>query len=153
MKLKTVLTAALLTFVVVSLAAAVADVAGLRGRASSGVPSPETPSGDRLIAYYFHTSTRCPTCRAIESLARESFGPAIESGAVEWRLVNYEEAANRHFVKEFELLCPSVVLVQTRDGAVIRWKNLDRVWELNDDRPAYLEYARSEWATFREVRP
>ena len=45
------------------------------------------------------------------------------------------------------------MLVQTRDGAVVRWKNLERVWELNDDRPAFLDYVRAELAAFEEVRP
>lgn len=145
-------TGALLAFVAASLAAAVADVAGLRGTPAAQPPAPEPP-GDRLIAYYFHTATRCPTCRAIEALARESFGPAIDAGEVDWRVVNYQEPANRHFAADFKLLCPSVVLVRARGGEVARWKNLERVWELNDDRAAYVEYARGELAAFRGERP
>jgi hypothetical protein len=77
----------------------------------------------------------------------------VESGEVAWRVVNYEDPAFRRHATEFKLLCPSVVLAQTRDGEVIRWKNLERVWELHEDRTAFLEYVRAELAVFREVRP
>lgn len=153
MKLKPVLTVALLAFALVSLAAAVADVAGLRGPAVVAEPAAQTTPGDRLVAYYFHNSTRCPTCRAIESHAREAVAPAAEAGDLDWRVVNYEEPARKHFASEFKLLCPSVVLVQTRNGATVRWKNLERVWELNDDRTAFVEYVRAELAGFREAQP
>lgn len=153
MKIKSVLTAVLLAFVTVSLAAAVADIAGLRGKATETALPAAPTTGDRLIAYYFHAATRCPTCRTIESHARDAVAPEVKAGGIEWRVVNYEEPAHRHFVAEFKVLCPSVVLVQTRDGEVVRWKNLERVWELNDDRTAFLDYVRTELAAFPEVRP
>jgi hypothetical protein len=153
MKIKHILTAALLAFVAVSLAAVVADLSGLGGKATETAPPVAPRSSEQWIAYYFHTATRCPTCRAIESKARDAVAPQVNAGAVEWRVVNYEETAHRHFAAEFKLLCPSVVLVQTRDNEVVRWKNLERVWELNDDRTAFLEYMRAELAAFTEVRP
>jgi hypothetical protein len=153
MKLRTILTAALLAFVAVSLAAAVADVAGLRRPAASPYPVGDGASGDRLIAYYFHTATRCPTCRAIESHAREAVAPQVDAGAVGWRVVNYEEPANQHYAAQFKLLCPSVVLVQTRGGEVVRYKNLERVWELNDNRAASVDYVRAQLNAFKEDRP
>lgn len=153
MKIKSVLTAILLAFVTISLTVAVADIAGLRGKARETAPPAAPTTGDQLIAYYFHAATRCLTCRTIESHARDAVAPQVKAGGIEWRVVNYEEPAHRHFATEFKLLCPSVVLVQTRDGEVLRWKNLERVWELNDDRTAFLEYVRAELAAFPEVRP
>lgn len=153
MKLKTILTAGLLAFVAVSLAAAVADVARLRHPAASPDPVEDGASGDRLIVYYFHTATRCPTCRTIESHAREAVAPQVDARAIDWRVVNYEEPANRHFADQFKLLCTSVVLVQTRGGEVVRWKNLERVWELNDDRSASIDYVRAQLNAFKEDRP
>jgi hypothetical protein len=153
MKIKHVLTAALLAFVAVSLAAAVADVAGLRGPAPDPVTSVAGPSSERLIAYYFHGSTRCPTCRTIEAHAREAVAPQVEAGSLAWRLLNYEDPAYQPFAAEFDVLCPSLVLVQTRDREVVRWKNLERVWELHDDRTAFVAYVRAELAAFKEEGP
>lgn len=50
-------------------------------------------SGERVIAYYFHTATRCPTCRAIESHVRDAVAAQVDVGVVEMRAVNYEEPA------------------------------------------------------------
>lgn len=153
MSFKSVLTAGLLAFVAVSLAVAVADVAGLRGPKASTPPPAGTPSGEKLVACYFHTSTRCATCRTIEALAREAVAPQAKAGAVEWRVVNYEEPANRHFAEKFELVSASVVLMRIRDGEVVRWKNLEEVWQLVDERDPFVAYVRKELAAFVEGRP
>lgn len=154
MKFKPLVTVILLVFVVVSLGAAVADVAGWRTRESVDSDNAVVPaSGERWVAYYFHSSTRCPTCRRIETHAQDAVAEEVKVAKVDWRVVNYEEPANQHFAKDFKLLCPSVVLAQVRDGATVRWKNLERVWELNDDRAAFLDYVRSELAAFKEVQP
>ncbi|MGD2148752.1 MAG: hypothetical protein PVH41_18815, partial [Anaerolineae bacterium] len=50
----------------------------------------------RVIAYYFHGTARCATCRAIEQYAYEAlvtgFSEELESGMLEWRPINVEEA-------------------------------------------------------------
>ncbi|MFO0879773.1 MAG: nitrophenyl compound nitroreductase subunit ArsF family protein [Gemmataceae bacterium] len=155
MVLRTSLTMTLLAFVAVSLAVAVADVAGLRGttptESESSTPAPLI--GDRLAVYYFHTHTRCVTCRAIEEHAHEAVAPEIQAGILDWHVVNYEDPVHRHFATKFKLLCPSVVLVRYRDGEAVAWKNLERVWELNEERSGSIDYVRAELATFREVKP
>ncbi len=150
---RNVLTAALLAFIGVSLAAAVAQVAGLRGPTAAVAPAPPPAAGERVLAYYFHTATRCPTCRAIERQAHEAVAGDAAAGSVDWRVVNYEEPAQQHFATTFQLTCPSVVLVHTRDGAVVRWKNLERVWELCDEPAEFVAYVRGELVAFREGQP
>lgn len=149
MSLKTLFSAGLLAFVAISLVAAVIDVAGLRSR-SSQFEHEEAAVDERLTAYYFHTNTRCTTCRAIEAHARDALASQVEAGKLDWRVVNYEEAGNRHYASEFKLLCPSVVLVERRGGAVVRWKNLERVWELNEERDESIAYVQTEWTAFQE---
>jgi hypothetical protein len=152
--MRAILSGMLLLFVGVSLAVAVGDVTGLRPKKE---PAPQTAepakSGEQWLMYYFHTSTRCPTCRAIETQAHEAVTPELEQGRVAWRVVNYEDSANRHFADEFKLLCPSVVLVQLRDGQAVRWKNLERVWELNDEPKEGVAYVQAELRAFLEGQP
>jgi hypothetical protein len=152
MVLQRTITTILLAFVTVSLAVAVADVTGLRPADPVTRPA-EVSTGEQLIVYYFHSSTRCPTCRTIERFTNEVIADDAKAGTVDWRVVNYEEPAHRHFVPQFDLVCPSVVLVHTRDGEVTRWKNLERVWEWTDDRSAFHDYIRTELTAFREVQP
>ena len=97
-----------------------------------------------VAAIYFHGDTRCPTCRKIEATAEETiatkFAEELKHGAVTWQDVNYEVPADKHFLDDFALVAPSLVLVKTNNGQQVAWRNLDRVWELVGDRAAFSAY-------------
>jgi len=124
--------------------AAIADNAKLRTR-------PEQPSerpAPTVIAYYFHGTSRCPTCLKIERYTREAIGETYQPeggrGRVRWEAVNYDEPANEHFVKEYELYASALVVVS--DGASDKrtWKKLERIWELVGDEEAFKRYVIDE---------
>lgn len=127
---------------------------------ASGVTAPgasaEEPAAstvaDGVVAFYFHGNVRCATCRKIEAYADEAvqqgFPQALENGALDWRVVNIDDAENRHFVQDFQLVTRSVVLVEYRDGTVIRWKNLDKVWQLVRSKDTFVEYVQGETREF-----
>ena len=77
----------------------------------------------------------------------------VAQNAVLLRVLNYEDSAHQHFVKAFDLAFPMVILAQVKDGATLRWKPLERVWELWEDGPAFERYVQSELAQFKEDRP
>ncbi len=117
----------------------------------------QAPTADsKLVAYYFHGTTRCNTCRTIEAYAREAvqtgFGDALKAGKIEWRTLNVEEAANRHFIKDYQLYTRSVVLASYQGDKQLRWKNLDKVWELVGDKPSFTRYVQTEVKSFLEAR-
>jgi hypothetical protein len=103
---------------------------------------------DGLIVYYFHSKTRCPTCRDIESQAhgvvQSDFASELKSGAVMWKVLNYEEPAAAGLTTKFEIQVPVVVLAKMKGGEIAQWKRLDRVWALVGDKPAYASYVRDE---------
>jgi hypothetical protein len=141
MKAKTAVTALLILFV----AASVGFMILKRGDGTpTGNPSGGREKGDRLIAYYFHGTTRCQTCRTIEAYAEEAirtgYPDEIASGKIQWRTVNVEEPGNEHFVRDFELVTRSVVLVHMKDGTQVEWKRLDKVWNLVHDKEAFVDY-------------
>ncbi|MBL7064317.1 MAG: hypothetical protein ISS49_08975 [Anaerolineae bacterium] len=118
-------------------------------------PSPEHASDDEaaeaqhtVIAYYFHGTSRCQTCRTIEQYAHEAiedgFPEELQSGMLEWRAVNVEEPQNEHFIGDYELLTRSLVLVDMEGGNQTMWKNLERIWELVGDREAFVSYVQEE---------
>jgi hypothetical protein len=151
MKPKTVLTAALLAFVGTSVVYLIADEIRTAVATSSQQPGDgevAASTDDKLIAYYFHATARCTTCRTIEAFTQEAvldgFGEAIADGRLEWKVLNYEEPPHRHFVKDYDLYANTVVLAEFRDGKQTRWKTLDEVWNLLDDKPAFLRYVRGE---------
>jgi hypothetical protein len=114
-------------------------------------PSADSKSettGDGLVVYYFHSNTRCPTCQSIESQAKETvqtdFASQLSSGAVTWRILNYEQPANAQLAKKFEIQMPMVVLARMKAGQVEDWKRLDEVWGLVGDKSAFAEYVRNQ---------
>jgi hypothetical protein len=110
-------------------------------------PVPE-PGAHKVIAYYFHTNTRCSTCIKIESYSKEAiekgFADELKNGTLEMRVVNYENPENRHFMQDYKLVSKSLVLVNTVNGKQTEWTNLKMVWQLTGRKDAFLNYVRKE---------
>jgi hypothetical protein len=113
-----------------------------------GTASSTETASDGLVVYYFHSNTRCPTCESIESQAHEAvqadFAPQLASGAVTWKILNYEQPASAELAKKFEIQMPVVVLAKMKAGQLENWKRLDEVWALVGDKPAFAKYVREQ---------
>jgi len=110
-------------------------------------------AGDRQVGvYYFHGERRCKTCRTIEAFAQEvvqgRFAKQLESGALAWRAVNFDEPENEHFIEEFDLASSSLVLVEMRDGKPARFEVLEKTWSLVRDKPAFEQYVAEAVRSF-----
>ena len=102
----------------------------------------------KIIAYYFHVTARCTTCKTIEAYSRETianrFKTEIDRGGLEWQVVNVQLPENRHFVKDYELFTKSVVLVHIANGKQQSYKTLNDVWELVGDKAQFQAYVDRE---------
>lgn len=108
---------------------------------------------DRVVrVYYFHTTFRCPTCKKIEEYTKNtifsSFDPEIKKGTIVWNVLNVEEPQNRHFIDDFKLFTKSVVVVDEIKGKQVRWKVLDKTWQLVGDKEGFSIYIQSEVKKF-----
>jgi len=107
---------------------------------------------DKVIVTYFHGNRRCPTCRKLEAFSQEAittaFTDKLEKGNLEWRVVNFEDEGNEHFVKDYQLFSQSLILSRTKDGKETGWKNLDKIWELVGDKDKFLAYVQTETKAF-----
>ena len=131
-----------------------AEAPALRPAADSLAALPDSAAADsmsvvpRLVVYYFHTTQRCASCRKLEAYAKEAvdtgFPAELKAGRVVWRVVNVEEAGNEHFVKDYQLYTKSLVLVEEGEDGQTRWKNLEKVWALLNDKKGYLAYVQAE---------
>lgn len=102
----------------------------------------------KVIAYYFHVTARCTTCRTIESYSREvieqRFGADIAKGRLQFKLVNVQLPENRHFVKDYQIFTKSLVLVRFDKGRQAEYKVLNDTWELVGDKRAMQGYVERE---------
>jgi hypothetical protein len=77
------------------------------------------PGAHKVIAYYFHTNTRCSTCIKIEQYSKEAiekgFPEELKSGALE-KIVNYQNPENRHYMQDYKLVSKSLILVNLVNG-------------------------------------
>lgn len=120
--------------------------ASAAGAAPEG--SPATEGKHTLVAYYFHGDARCPSCLKIEAYTaaaiKENFAGQMADGSLSWKVVNIDQPENRHYVGDYQLKTKSVVLSDRYGGQERTWKNLERVWELLSDEPAFKDYIASE---------
>ncbi|HNT27234.1 MAG TPA: nitrophenyl compound nitroreductase subunit ArsF family protein [bacterium] len=148
----------IVTILLVLFAAAGVGYAIFGGKAPVQKDSPpETPgavtASDGLTVYYFHTTFRCHSCLTIERLTHETlneqFAVEQKSGAIRWRMVNYEEPANEHFIDDYKLYTKQVILSAVKGGKEVKWKNLDEVWDLKRDEMRFKLYIADEIKKFR----
>lgn len=165
MKAKTIITTALLLFVLGSAVYLVVEEVGSEspsppsGADSPAVAGPNEPSQAakalKVVLYYFHGTFRCPTCRKFESFSNEvlqgAFAEELDDGRLEWRVVNVDEPGNEHFVSDYQLHTRALVLVKIRDGKQAAWKNLKRIWELVRDKRAFVTYVQNEVGSYLEA--
>jgi len=115
---------------------------------------PIAPQANVDIVYYFMTTQRCSNCMKIEAYTREAvekgFADALKKETMIWRMVNVEESANNHFIKDYQLYTKSVVLVKMRNGKQVEWKNLDQIWPLLllNDKAGFQKYVTDEVRKF-----
>jgi len=116
-------------------------------------PLPEVKSqNSKVIAYYFHGTFRCTTCRTIEQYSHDAiqtyFVKELGNGRLEFRPVNVEEPENKHFIRDYQLVTRSLVLSLVSDGKEIKWKNLPDVWKHVRDKERFFQYVKDEVEIF-----
>jgi hypothetical protein len=132
---------------------ALAATAPVLVAASAGeAANPKSSSSLKMIAYYFHVTVRCITCRTIESYSMEAidrgFPEELKKKVIEWRPVNVQLVENRHFIQDYRLFTRSLVLVKVKDGKQVEWRNLEKVWDLVGNKEAFLRYVRANVTTY-----
>ncbi len=128
--------------------------------APATVSTTDEPSDDQsdtiqVIAYYFHNTKRCQTCLKIETTARkameEIFAENFASGELVWHSLDMEKPENEHFVYDYALAMPSLVLVLTKDEIEVDWKRLDDTWTLIRNKENFINYVVEETQAYLGV--
>ena len=102
----------------------------------------------KIIAYYFHGTVRCETCLNIEHYTDEAlktyFADDLADGKLEWRVINREVPPNEHFVQDYQLYSQALIIIDSIPGQPAESKNLEAIWDHAHDKPAFMEYVRTE---------
>lgn len=101
-----------------------------------------------FVAYYFHTTYRCPSCVKIEQWSEEAilagYEDRLRDSTLQWHSINVDEPAHKHFVDDYQLYTKTLIVAEFKNGKQVRWKNLDRVWHLLSNKEKFIDYVRAE---------
>ena len=107
---------------------------------------------NQVIVYYFHRKFRCQSCEtletALQSTLEVTYSDHFGTGRLAMCVINVDDPENRHYLEQFKILSNSIVLVQKREGTVARYKNLESIWEVSEDREAITEILQAEVGGF-----
>ncbi len=104
-----------------------------------------------LTVYYFHGHVRCTNCINFEhftdELLKRDFAKDLESGRIQWKVVNVDLPENSHFVDDYKLYTKSLVLVPHKSGKPGGdYKNLTKIWQYAGDKAKFQAYVKEEIA-------
>jgi hypothetical protein len=106
----------------------------------------------KVIAYYFHSTRRCATCKKLEEYAREAieggFEDELEKGTLEIMAVNTDKDENKHYIDDYKLYTKALILSRVKEGEEVEWVNLDKIWKLVGNEDKYKAYVTSELEEF-----
>ncbi len=101
----------------------------------------------KYIVYYFMSTPRCMTCNKIETETKKAvqtnFKKELEKGILTFKMVDIGLKENSHFKNDFKLFTKSVVLVEEKNGKVVKFENLQKIWELIHSEDKYSTYIKS----------
>lgn len=116
--------------------------------ASAAPPAESQAPARYLVVTYFHTTLRCTTCHKIEEYSNDAvhlnFEDELKSGTLVWRIINVDEPAHKHFVKDYQLYSKHLIVSEVRDGKEVRWKDLKEVWTNVRNQEKFEQYVVSE---------
>lgn len=113
-----------------------------------------TPASDsgKVIVYYFHGDFRCSNCINFEKYAKETveanFKQQLDSGKLEYKVVNVDRKENAHFMDDYQLYTKSLVLSLVKDGKEVKYKNLEKIWNYVRNKDQYIKYVTNEINSF-----
>ncbi len=114
---------------------------------TSGEKPDNTTPQHIVIAYYFHTTWECSSCKKIKAYSQEAiktgFADELKSGKLQFKSINIDKSENKHYIKDYKLFTKSLVISDIRDGKEVKWENLIKVWQLLKNKEKFIEYVQS----------
>jgi len=101
---------------------------------------------DGIVVMNFHSATRCDSCRQIgkeaQAVMETEFSSELKHGRMNWRVINFEEPANKHFVQDYGLTTSTIVVTRREGGRDVEWQRLDKVWDYLFEGPAMRAFVK-----------
>ena len=105
-----------------------------------------------VIVYQFHRRFRCDACYKLEESINEAlkthFPEELKAGRLVFRILDLDAEGTDQYEKKYDFFYNTVIVVDIENGKETRFKNLEEVWGLVEDKEAAVEFIRSEIAEY-----
>ena len=105
-----------------------------------------------VIVYQFHRRFRCDACYKLEITINETlqthFPEELKTGKLVFRVHDLDEEGSILYEEKYDFFYNTVIVVDMEDGKETRFKNLEEVWSLVDDKDKATEFIRSHIADY-----
>ena len=122
-----------------------------RATHATGASAADITPGTKLVVYFFSEGKECTTCEQIPLYTRaaldEYFAGELKSGTIVYCAIDVDEARNLHYIDRYGIYTKSIVLSRIANGSEVRWKDLNRIWDLVYDKSAFVAYVRDQVRT------
>ena len=81
------------------------------GNAQSAQKANQIPAPNKIEAYYFHLSSRCVTCKAVEAEAKKNL-ESLYGDKVTFQAINLEEDANNALAAKLKISGQTLLIVK-----------------------------------------
>ncbi len=100
------------------------------------------------VRYFYSDSYRCASCKKIEAYTKEAviqtFSNELQSGKIEFSLVDIDKNENKPAMEKYKLLTKSVIVSEFSGDEEVKWQNLDKVWTLLGNEETFKAYIVKE---------
>lgn len=101
-------------------------------------------AGNQVAMTYFRNRIRCVSCRKIETLtietAEKDLADEMASKKLVFRVVDVDEPANNHYIKNYQLTTKAVIISLRVDGEEASWTDMEKIWDLLAEPEAFRAY-------------
>lgn len=101
-----------------------------------------------LEVSYFHATIRCQGCLTIEEYIKNTvdtyFFKEVKAGTVIFKSYDFLKAENQHFQKDYDFEGQTLIIRKIVNGKVVKWKNLDKIWDYSNDYEKFSKYVKKE---------
>ena len=104
-------------------------MSSLLSNAQTSKKATESSASAKVEAYYFHMSTRCVTCKAVEAEAKKNL-EALYGDKVTFQAINIEDDASKAIVEKLKISGQTLLLV--KGGTKINLTNEGFMYALNN---------------------
>lgn len=115
---------------------------------NSDISSDSTTQAPEVIAYYFHSTRRCVSCKKIEAYSKEAiesgFEKELANGELAFYSINIDKPEYKYFIEDYQLYTKSLIICDMKNGKQTRWKNLSKIWQLLHNKQDFLKYVQDE---------